>query len=366
MTLLGSLSHLGLGTGLIRYLPGAAERRAQLMNVALTVAALSGVAAATVFLAGLPLWSPSLSYLLESPLYMLAFVVFAGAATAATVPVMSMVALRRAHHVLAIGIVAQMVRMALPAAFLSFGAFGIVASGGLSALLNLVAGIFLLALVSKPYRPRPAIDASSASLLVPYGLANQAADLALNAPSLLLPVMVVNTLGAESSAHFYIGFFLGALVLTGVQSLATSLFAEGSYDEGSLASTARRALMGCLLISGIAAVLMMIAGDKLLLVFGRSYSSEATGLSRWVAAAALPASLTYVYLAVQRVRKRMKAMVAVSWSVCLVTLGLSYFLVPKIGITGPGIGMLCGYGVGALLGVGHLASSRTSAVAEGR
>ncbi len=348
VTLLGTVSHLGLGMGLVRYLPGA-ERRQDLINLAVTIAALVGVGASFVFLFGLPVWSPGLSYLPDNALYSLGFVLFAAATTAATIPMMAFVALRRAGPVLAIGVLGQLLRIALPVLFVSQGAFGIVASGGVAAVMSLALGLLLLSMVQKPYRPGPALNLSSAAVLVPFGMVNHLADLALLAPSLILPLMVVNALGADSGAHFYVGFFLGGLVLMGLQGLSTSLFAEGSHDAGSLERSARHTLAGALVVSVAGAAAMLVAGDKLLLAFGAAYSREATGLLRLLALAAVPASLTYVYLAVQRVRGRIASLLTVSGLVCASSLGLSYFLLPGVGIAGPGIGVLAGQCLGALL-----------------
>lgn len=366
MALLSTLAHLGLGMGLIRYLPGetGAERRSQLVNFALTAATVGALGASGVFLAGLPLWSPALSYLRQDPLYLLAFLGFTAVSTATTITITTFVALRSTYCVLLTGMLIQILRLALPAAFVGLGAFGVVTAGGLAGLLGLVAALLLLRVTQRSYQPRPFLDLSAARLLVPFGLGNQASDLALAAPTLVLPLIVVNRLGAESGAHFYIGFFLGALLLLGSQGLAMSLFAEGSHNETELGRRAWHAFLGAFLISAAGALLMLAAGDRLLLLFGRPYANEATGLLRLVALAALPASITYTCLAVLRVRRQIKALLVVTWSVCLLSLGLSYVLLPRMGIIGPGIGLLAGQGLGGFLGLVYLAKQRTQSTGK--
>ncbi len=361
ITLISTVSHLGLGMGLIRHLPEETDpaRRTHLINFALTVGGAVGIVASGIFLAGLSLWSPGLSYLRQEPLYLLAFILFSAASTGASILTMTFVGLRSANLVLLTAVLMQALRLALPVALMRWGAFGIVASGGLAAVLGLLAALFLLRLVQRTYRPQPAFSRSSASLLVPFGLGNQAADLALAAPGLVLPLMVVNALGPESAAHFYIGFFLGAVVLTGVQGLATSLFTEGSYDEGGLSRNAAHALMGSLLISGLGIALVLAAGDKLLLAFGRTYADEATGLLRLVALTALPASVTYTSLTVLRVRRQIKPLLAIALAVCLLSLSLSYLLLPHMGIMGAGVGVLVGQTLGGILGLAVLAKQWT-------
>src|SRR3990172_5836399 len=60
MMLLVTVSHLGLGSGLIRFLPEAGGEAARLMNAAFSLGALVAGVASALFLLGLPLWAPRL------------------------------------------------------------------------------------------------------------------------------------------------------------------------------------------------------------------------------------------------------------------------------------------------------------------
>ncbi len=354
ITLLSMAAHLGLGMGLIRRLPSEIDpaQRSRLINFALTIGAAVGGAAGAIFLLGLPLWSPGLSYLRGDWLYVLAFVFLTGLATFVPILTMTFVALRRAHNVLIFGVIMQAARIGLPALFVHAGPFGIVAAAGLSTVAGMAVALLLLRKSERSYLPRPALSRSSMSSLLPFGLGNQGADLALWAPTLVLPLMVVSKLDAESAAHFYIGYFLGTLTLTGIQGLATSLFSEGSNDEKLLSKNSRHGLLGSVLIAGAGAVLILAAGDKLLLVFGRAYAEEASGLLRLAALAALPASITYTYLAVLRVKRKIRLLLSISWTVSLFSLGLSYLLLAPMGIVGAGVGILSGQSLGALICLG--------------
>lgn len=355
VTLIGSLGHMGLGMGLIRFLPSAGGGRNHLLNVALTLTTLTGTAAAVIFLLGLPLWSPKQAYLTDRWDYAAGFVVFATGMALYTVVTMAYVALRSARYLFWLGALGQVVRIALPAGLIFLGGAGIVLAGGVSTLAALGLGIALLVLVAPGYRPLPAFSAKEVSLLLPFGAANHAADLAGQLPRLILPLIVVNVLNAESGAHFYIGFFLAALLLTAVQSLATSLFAEGSHDEAALMRSARHALVISLGLSTAGALVMLLAGGWLLLIFGREYSDEATGLLRLIAATAIPASVTFVYLAILKVRRQMARLLIVSWTIAVVSVALSYLLIPSLGIAGPGVGMLVGQALGVVVALIDLA-----------
>lgn len=364
ITFLGTVTSLGLGNGLIRYLPGAREARTYLINLASTLAILAGICGAIIFLEGLPLWSPDLSYLDNSPVFLLAFVIFVAVYAAHYVPLMTLMALRSARYILLFAISSQAVRVLLPLPLVSLGAFGLVVASGLATLVGAAMGYALLTVVERSYRLRPAFHRSSAAALLPYGLANHGADLALLAPGLLLPLLAVGALGNERGGRFYIGYYTGAFLLSVVQALATSLFAEGSHNELGLMASARRALMCAILISGIGAGLMILIGGRLLMIFGSGYSAEATGLLRLVALSALPASVIFISLAILRVRKQARMLLIVAWSATLLTLGLSYALMLTRGIVGAGIGVLGGQSLGALVCLYSLARMRSRPISN--
>ena len=58
--LLAAISYLGLGMGLIRFLPQSGENADSMINTVLTIGTLSSIVAVFIFIAGLGFWSPAL------------------------------------------------------------------------------------------------------------------------------------------------------------------------------------------------------------------------------------------------------------------------------------------------------------------
>jgi O-antigen/teichoic acid export membrane protein len=266
------------------------------------------------------------------------------------------VAFRRAKFVLLKGVGLNLVRIVLLGVTVLFSAaFGIVAAGGLATLVALALGYFFLRWVEPGYGPAIVLDRQLVRKLLPFSFGNYGADLALFAPGLILPMMVVNVLGAESGGHFYVGWFIGYLLVWSISMYAAmSLFAEGSYDEESLARLTRNALILALAAVAIGVGAILLVGDKVLLAFGNEYADEATNLLRLVAVSALPATLVNVYLATERVRGNLGALVAVASVVAIVTLAISYPLLRTMGIAGAGVGLLVGQGLGAIIAIMRL------------
>ena len=90
-------------------------------------------------------------------------------------------------------------------------------------------------------------------------------------------------------------------------------------------------------------------GDLVLRLFGREYVEQTSTVLKLLAAATPLAAVTYIYLGIERVRRRMAPLLAVSAVVAVVMVATTAVLVPRVGLAGAGYGALAGYGVGALL-----------------
>jgi len=355
VTLLAMFSHLGLGMGLIRFLPESGAGGPRLANAVFTTSAVGAVVLSTVFLVGVPLWAPSLDFLREQPLYTLAFICFVIASTLYVVQTYAFIAIRKAKYILIQVVFVQLGRLALPALMaIFFGAFGIVASGGIAAALGAVIGFALLARGLPGYRPTGVVDQASVFKLLPFSLANYVADSLLLTPGLILPLVVVGLLGSTDAAYFYMAWFLGYLLTSASAYLALSLFAEGSYDPGALHVLSRNAVAGALAVATVGALFLLFLGDRLLLAFGHDYAAEGATLLRLVALAALPAAVVNVYLGALRVRKQVGELVIIAGAVAVTTVALSSALLPVMGLAGAGVGNGLGQGLGLAIVLSRL------------
>jgi O-antigen/teichoic acid export membrane protein len=160
--------------------------------------------------------------------------------------------------------------------------------------------------------------------------------------------MVVNVLNAESNAYFFISWTIGGMLGTISLATTTSLFAEGSFDEKKLVADVWRCLkMTYILLIPIAVIVFLLA-DKLLLFYGTAYSLEGTDLLRMMAVASIPLSLNGIYMSILRVQKKSMVLILLTVFVAVVTLVVSYLLLPRLGITGTGIGWFVSQSVVAI------------------
>lgn len=340
--LLTFIATLGLGMGLIRYLPGAGSNTTALINSCFTLSSLTALVAALIFLAGIPLWSPALSFVRDDPRFGVTFVAFVISGTLFSLLSDTYLALRRAEYSLVQGSLMGLLKLALVVALAGLtGIFGILASWTLATAALVTLGVLLfLARLHPGYRPVPSLRRQVSNEMVHFSFANYISLGLLSTPGWVLPIIVVNRLGSQANAHFFIGWAMAGLLFAIPTAISNSLFAEGSRQDTNLSRDIKRSLKFLLVLVLPAAALLMAAGDKLLLVFGQEYSREGTRLLWLLSPSALPLSLNVLYLAVARVRKRLGEVIAVTAAIVASTLVFTFILLPRLGILAPGAAWL--------------------------
>jgi len=355
--LLALISYLGLGAGLIRFLPGSGKDANSMVNTVFTIGGSASILAAFIFVAGLGFWSPVFLFLRQNPVYLASFILLVIVSTLSQLTDNAFIARRQAKFVLARGLIFGILKIPLPillAAF--FHSFGVFASWGISLAVAFLLSIFLFLPRAQPgYRPAFTISRKVAADILHFSLANYIGTLFWSAPVMVLPIMVVNLLGAEPNAYFYVAWSISSALTMVPTAASTSLFAEGSHAEERLESNVWRSLKMVFVLLVPAVGLVLALADKLLLLFGSTYSDNATTLLRILTISALPSAINLVYLGIKRVEERLKIIVGLGAFTGVVTLLLSYLLLPHMGINGIGIAWLISQGIIALwIAVGWL------------
>jgi O-antigen/teichoic acid export membrane protein len=354
--LLASLSLVGLNTSLVRFLPQA-EKPQDLINTCFTLSGLISLITAAIFLAGLDFWSPALGFIKQNIVFCLAFLAFALLATLSPLVDSAFLAKRRAEFALYKNTFFSLLKLPLPILFVFFfHTFGIVASWGVAIGVALV--IFLLLFLPKVqnhYRPLPTLNLGLIKDMWKYSGGNYLASLLSTAPIFLLPVIVLNILGAESNAYFYIVWMIASLLFAIPLSVSQSLFAEGSHLEDKLRENIVKSFKFTFLLLVPAVLLLILVGKWLLLAFGQSYSANALKLLWILSISSLPLGINYIYTSVLRVTGRLKELIAIWGFIAIAVLTVSYLVMPSTGIIGIGYAWL---GINGVVAAYVLISSR--------
>jgi len=248
------------------------------------------------------------------------------------------VAKRRASFVLSRNTIFSLLKIPLPIAFAIFlHSFGVVISWGIALAIALVISLLLfLPRVEDGYKPIPTLKAGGTKDILRYSGGSYIASLLARLPIVILPLIVVNLLGTESNAYFYVAWMIASMLAAIPRSVSRSLFAEGSYRQENVKENVTKSIKLTFLLLVPAVVVWIIAAKWILLAFGESYSANALTLLFLLSISSLPRGINLVYMGLLRVQDRLKELVIIRGSTAVAVLALSLLAVPAYGIMGVG------------------------------
>lgn len=337
--LVAVLGSLGLGAGLIRFVPEAGAQDGRLLNAACTWSATAVLFVVLIYLWGVHYWSPALRFLWSSPELVLLFAVAAVAMCWSSLVDQALLARREARLVLLKNSIIGLAALPLPVlVFGSLGGAGIFAGTGLAVAGGvLLAGCVFLPMAYPGYHPRLLWSHGLSNRVLPYSLANYAAVLFSSAPGFVYPLMVLNVLGAEQSAYFYIALMMSLIITIIPAGMAQSLFAEGSHDPVRVGRHCRRVLGLALVLTLPAVGAINLLGGWLLGFFGPGYAEQGTLTLRLLSLAALPMSVNLLFITMNQVQKRLGLVIAQTIFLSILALALGYWLLLFWGMAGVGL-----------------------------
>ncbi|MDY0020536.1 MAG: hypothetical protein RBT47_11090 [Anaerolineae bacterium] len=345
MALLDVLASLGLESGLIRFLPTQEDVEASnhMLQVATTLRLAAALITTLAFIAGLSLWAPGLPSVSQANGLWMLFVLLTLANGAYNLLNAAFIALRKARYVFTGSLIFNTVKLGIVAVIPSAtDAPGVLTAVtvGLFSLVLIELLVFLPAL-SAGFRPRLSLALQSLRGFFNYSVVNQLADVLLGLPQMLLPLFVINTLGASANARFYTAWMTAGVLRTACISIAQSAFAEGSaavHQPGTLHTSIKHSLGLSLLALLGGGGLLAVSGRWVLLLFGKSYSEEGTRLLYWLLVSVLPFSLMNLYLTTLRIRKQTALLLAISAAWATISLSGTWLGMRAEGLTGIAMG----------------------------
>jgi len=266
MGLLVLLSRFGLDASIIRFFPGADKSR--IFSTSALITTFFAVIFGAVFITGVDVFSLEL-HLLKSPQNAALFLIFLAASSVTALTAISFIAIRKAgFQFLQSIIVGSRILFLIP--LIALGAIGIFGAVGISFLLALAAALVLL--IRSGVRPRLVIDRGFLDDAFHFSAGNYLAGLFITGPNLVLPIMVLNVLGAEEVAYYYIAFAIASLLFMIPNAISMSLFVEGSHGE-ALKRTVVKSLLAIFSLLVPAAAVLYVCGGWVLGVIGADYAT---------------------------------------------------------------------------------------------
>ena len=329
-TFIFTLSRLGLDTGLTRFLPRSQDRDA-LYSTVLFVTLLLALVFIAIFLLVIGLVSPQLAFLREGKL-LFVFLAYAAIYAVFSTQNNALMSLRRGDLFLIQNLLFGL-RVPLLFAVVGLGILGIFISWDIGLLITLVFGSYILYRFGLSFR----FKANTTSLreIFTFSLGNYVAGIFMIIPVSIMPVLIVNTVGAQGSAYFYIAYSVAALLSAIPTGVSTSLFVEGSHDM-PMRENVVKSLKFVLLLLIPALLFILVFGDKVLLLFNREYSEQAFGLLRLLAISSVFTIVPSIYITIKRIQKDVQMITYVSFAISMLIVGLGYIALITTGLLGLG------------------------------
>lgn len=313
LTLLGFAGSLGMGTLLMGELPRREGNRRSLLDAALTVTTLTGAAAGIAFAVLVPLFSSELESLGDSWTSVLFFAVAVGLTSLGYVIDQSLIGMLRGRLQFARNCVFATVKLAalVPVAALVSdpGATWIYAvwGGGIAVSLLVLAGFYREGR-EEPLRP----DFRALAALRGHAASHHGFNLALLAPSMVVPIVVVSLISADANASFFVAWMIAGFISMVPVSLGTVLYAVASADPSRLTEQLRLTFAISFGVGLAANLFLWPAADPVLGVFGPEYAEQAATPLHILALGVFPLTIKTAYVALMRVGRRTAAALPVA------------------------------------------------------
>ncbi|WP_292730574.1 lipopolysaccharide biosynthesis protein [Methanoculleus sp.] len=339
MGLLILISRLGLDQSVIRFFP--LRDKNKVLGTAILVPTAVALGAGVIFIAAVDVVSPELTVVRTvAPLYL----IFLGAYSITWVLEGAFNALRKSEHYFALNLLyGTRILFLVPLVFL--GAMGIFSAFGLSFVLGLVLALVLLARCS--VRPALGVDRVFLREAWQFSAGAYIAGILMSAPNMVIPIMVLHVLGAESTANYYITYAIVSILFMIPYAFTTSLFVEGSHG-GEMKKSVLRTLASMFALLVPAIIALSLFGEQILNLIGKDYV-EGMALLQVLAASALFVSVCQTFISIAKVRNDIRSLIILSSFISVALLGLGYTLMNRFGLIGMGYAWLTTYVAGTLL-----------------
>ena len=347
-SLIASFSVLGLGAGLVRFLPKS-ERKNDKINTCFTINVLVTIVISSVFLLTVSIFSPRLLFVKENLIMSLVFILFMIFNSLGGLIDSVFMAYRSSKYILLENSVFSGFKIIFPFFLVSLGAYGLFSSWMISLILGTMVSFFIL-IYKFGYRPRFVFYDSVIKKIGKYSFGNFIAGFIGCLPGMLLPLMITTLLLPKISAYYYMAMMIAALLFIIPNSASNSLFAEGSHNEKNLKIHVKKAGKMIALFMIPAIIIIIFLGKYVLLAFGHEYSSEGYMFLNLLAISGIFVAINSVFTSVFKVRKRIRSLIFRSLIGTIVILGLSYWFIQLgWGLLGVGWAYLIGQAVMSLL-----------------
>jgi O-antigen/teichoic acid export membrane protein len=183
-----------------------------------------------------------------------------------------------------------------------------------------------------------------------FSMGHTAASVIAWVPDFLVPLLILRSLGSSQNAYYYAAWTIGFSARLLSVNIANAFTVESVYDTDRRSSLLGPAARLLALVIAPVLVVMVVAADPILRLFGPDYVHAATVI-RLFALSLIPFAVSSVIIALDRVNGSYRMALPISTVATASCILIDVVLLPSRGIAGAGIGWLVGQTLGAGLGL---------------
>lgn len=343
--LISMVSSIGFPTSVLFFLPRDPNNADRIINSCLLVSIIISFMFSIIFILGINIWAPTLQPILNNMKLDLIFIMITTMTTISALMSGVFIAERRSSFHMIKENIFSLTKIFPLILFAGFGSIGIFTSWGFGLLIGMIIGFILLYRILN-YYPKFIFDPIIKNM-ARYSAGNYIAGIFYSLPMLILPIMIVDMISAESAGYFFIVLTI-TTPLNGVsQSISNSLLAE-SFKGDILENVSKAIRFNLfLLIPGL--LLFMIFGKFVLNLFSHTYAENAATTLIIYAMASIPLSAINIFNTVRNIQNRVESIVKINAIVVIITLSLATILIRFLNIEGAALAYLIANTIGAII-----------------
>jgi O-antigen/teichoic acid export membrane protein len=346
-SLIAILSLFGMNSTLARFLPTSKDRDA-LITAAVILVAACGAAFGLIYLLLTPVLVPRLAFVEHRPAMVAGFVLLTSVAAVNLLTDSVFIASRKASYcALTDGGVSGITKIVSGLILAGAGAYGLFCA---CAAGFATAAVVSLVLIATALHWRPSLTASFRTLkpLLRFSSANYAGNICTLLPTLAVPLIVLDRLGASAAAYYFVAFQIATLLYSAVYAVEQVFLAEGSHAEADWREIRKRSRRFAVALFVPACLVLIVTAHWVMLAFGARYSHYGTPSLMVLALAVIPIAASNWSWTVLRLTGQLKLLVASAGVYALAICGLAWFLAPH-GLTAVAVSWPVGCSLSAIV-----------------
>jgi O-antigen/teichoic acid export membrane protein len=348
-SLISILGLVGYDVIFLRFLSRSKHRNDQI-NSGMLITACSTALLSAMFFMFLSIIAPKLDFIFNNIWYLLSFIVFTVFTNWNALTNAVLIAYRRTSFVLVINIIFSLIKLSLPFVFRSGGPMTIFIIVGVALVVNVLLSVAAMMRYCE-YVPSFIIHFSVIKQTLRFGVASYISNIFNLLPAALLPIVIINKLGATPEAYFYMAFTIANLLYSVIYSTTLATFADASHRGKNFMQSLKKGtlIIGTLIVPAI--LFLVLFAPYILNFFGSNYKIGATNILRVLCLSGIPIMIYSLIGIALKLIHDLRGIIVSAASNALFIVVLSLIFVNSYGLNGVGWAWLLGSSVSVVVGL---------------